>query len=211
VDVSQLETYASYGGEHFLNASVNGKPPSRRGNRSPTAIPQGVYRCAGSDEWVAISVESDGEWRALCAVIGGDRQPAPDASWEQRFPIADEIDHWIEGWTAARTKHEAMQVLQARGVRAAAVMTNKDVVEDPHIAARGFMVEWDQVDVGPRKFPGIPIHVSDGEMPLPRGAAALGADNAYVLTKVLGYPDARVDELTTAGVLATRPPEGEDS
>jgi crotonobetainyl-CoA:carnitine CoA-transferase CaiB-like acyl-CoA transferase len=211
VDISQLEAYASYGGEHFLRASVTGGTPSRRGNRSSTAVPQGVFRCIGPDEWVAISVESDGEWRALCAVVGGDRQPAADASREQRVAMADDIDRWIEGWTAARTKHEAMHILQAHGIRAAAVMTNKDVVEDPHIAARGFMVEWDQVDVGPRQFPGVPIHVSDGDMPALRGTAALGADNAYVLTKVLGYPDSRVDDLTTSGVLATRPPASGDS
>ena len=68
------------------------------------------------------------------------------------------------------------------------------------------MVEWDQVDVGRRRFPGFPTRFQrPPELPM-RGTSGLGADNAYVLTKVLGYPQSRVDELTAAGVLATRPP-----
>jgi crotonobetainyl-CoA:carnitine CoA-transferase CaiB-like acyl-CoA transferase len=211
VDVSQLETYSSYGGEHYLSASLTGEEPPRRGNRSASAAPQGVYRCTGTDEWVAISVESDTEWRALCEVIGGECGTAADASREQRIQIDAEIHGWIEEWTAVRTKHEAMHVLQARGVRAAAVMTNKEVVHDPHIAARGFMVEWDQVDVGWRQFPGFPIRVHEGDTIPLRGTAALGADNAYVLTKVLGYPEKRVDDLTSQGVLFNGPPMPEDT
>ena len=211
VDVSQLETYSSYGGEHYLSASVTGEAPPRRGNRSATAIPQGVYRCTGVDEWVAISVESDTEWRRLCEVIGGDCQKAADASSERRSQIADDIDGWIEGWTELRAKHEAMHILQAHGVRAAAVMTNKEVVHDPHIEARGFMVEWDQVDVGWRQFPGFPIDVHEGDTIPLRGTAALGADNAYVITKVLGYPDSRVDDLTSRGVLFNQPPTADDT
>ena len=80
-------------------------------------------------------------------------------------------------------------------------------VEDEHIAARGFMVEWDQADVGRRRFPGFPIHFADpGEIPM-RGAPPLGADNRYVLVDVLGYPEARVAALAEAGVIATAPPE----
>jgi crotonobetainyl-CoA:carnitine CoA-transferase CaiB-like acyl-CoA transferase len=190
---------------------LTGPAAPRRGNRSATAVPQGVYRCTGTDEWVAISVESDAEWRALCEVIGGECRTAADASREQRIQINADIHSWIEEWTTVRTKHEAMHLLQARGVRAAAVMTNKEVVHDPHIAARGFMVEWDQVDVGWRQFPGFPIRVHEGHTIPLRGTAALGADNAYVLTKVLGYPDSRVEDLTSQGVLFNGPPMAEDN
>ena len=81
-----------------------------------------------------------------------------------------------------------MRALQAAGVRAAAVMTNRDIVEDEHIAARGFMVEWDQADVGRRRFPGFPIHFADPAEIAMRGTPPLGADNRYVLVDVLGYP-----------------------
>jgi crotonobetainyl-CoA:carnitine CoA-transferase CaiB-like acyl-CoA transferase len=205
VDISQLETYAAIGGEFYLAASATGMAPPRRGNRSPERAPQGVYPCAGEDEWLAVSVESDAEWQELAAVVGGglDRRHRTLA---ERLEHHEEIDRAISAWSAGRDKREAMQTLQAAGIRAAAVMTNRDIVEDEHVAARGFMVEWDQVDVGVRKFPGFPIHFTDpAEIPL-RSAPGLGADNHYVLAELLGYPEARVAALADAGVIATAPP-----
>jgi crotonobetainyl-CoA:carnitine CoA-transferase CaiB-like acyl-CoA transferase len=207
VDISQLETYAAIGGDAYLTASASGEAPTRRGNRSPERAPQGVYPCAGDDEWVAISIESDAEWKALCEVVAGGLDPARHPTLAERLDHHDEIDRAIAAWSGGREKHEAMRTLQAVGVRAAAVMTNRDIVEDEHVAARGFMVEWDQADVGRRRFPGFPIHFTDpGEISM-RGAPPLGADNHYVLVDVLGYPEARVAALAEAGVIATAPPE----
>jgi crotonobetainyl-CoA:carnitine CoA-transferase CaiB-like acyl-CoA transferase len=207
VDISQLETYAAIGGESYLAASATDAVPPRRGNRSPERAPQGVYPCAGEDEWVAISVESDGEWRALAGVIGGALGADRYRTLAERRDHHDEIDRAIAVWSAGRDKREAMRTLQAAGVRAGAVMTNRDIVEDEHLASRGFMVEWDQADVGRRRFPGFPIHFTDpAEIPM-RGAPALGADNGYVLAEVLGYADERVAALAAAGVIATAPPE----
>jgi crotonobetainyl-CoA:carnitine CoA-transferase CaiB-like acyl-CoA transferase len=205
VDISQLETYASIGGDAYLAASATGAAPPRRGNRSPERAPQGVYPCAGEDEWLAISIESDAEWKALCGVVRDGLDPGSHPSLAARLEHHDEIDRAIAVWSTGRDKHEAMRMLQAAGVRAAAVMTNRDIVEDEHIAARGFMVEWDQADVGRRRFPGFPIHFTDpGEIPM-SGAPPLGADNRYVLVDVLGYPEARVAALAEAGVIATAP------
>jgi len=68
------------------------------------------------------------------------------------------------------------------------------------------MVEWDQADVGRRRFPGFPIHFTDPAEIVMRGTPSLGADNRHVLVDVLGYPEARVAALAEAGVIATAPP-----
>jgi crotonobetainyl-CoA:carnitine CoA-transferase CaiB-like acyl-CoA transferase len=207
VDISQLETYAAIGGETYLAASATRAPPPRRGNRSPERAPQGVYPCAGEDEWVAISVENDAEWQALATLLGEGLTANRYRTLAGRLDHHDEIDRAIAAWSAGRDKRAAMRTLQTAGVRAGAVMTNRDIVEDEHMGFRGFMVEWDQEDVGRRKFPGFPIHFTDlGEIPM-RGAPALGADNRYVLAKVLGYTEERVSALAEAGVIATAPPE----
>ncbi len=62
IDLSQLETYASLGGEKYLSASATGEEPPRWANRSADRAPQGVYPCQGEEEWLAISVETDEEW-----------------------------------------------------------------------------------------------------------------------------------------------------
>jgi crotonobetainyl-CoA:carnitine CoA-transferase CaiB-like acyl-CoA transferase len=85
-------------------------------------------------------------------------------------------------------------------------MTNKDIVEDAHLAARGFMVEWDQPAVGVRKYPGFPIHFSALPPVTMRPCPVLGQDNRYVLADVLDTPAAVIAELERNGVLADAPP-----
>jgi len=204
IDLAQFETFGSIGGELYLTASVTGEPPTRYGNRSPDRAPQGVYRSQGDDEWVAISVETDAEWAALAGVLGGalDGGGETYATLEGRIAHHDELDAAISAWTGARTKEAAMDELQAAGVRAGAVMSNKDIVEDEHLAARNFMRDIDTVDVGVRAFPGFPIHFEDpAEVPM-KGSPPLGGDNEKVLTEWLGYPVEKVRELEAAGVLA---------
>ena len=51
-----------------------------------TAAPQGVYPCAGDDEWVAVAVASDEQWRSLRALLG---ESIVDATTTSRLrPVA---------------------------------------------------------------------------------------------------------------------------
>jgi crotonobetainyl-CoA:carnitine CoA-transferase CaiB-like acyl-CoA transferase len=206
IDLSQLETYASLGGEKYLSASATGTEPRRWANRSADRAPQGVYPCLGDEEWLAISVETDEEWGALAGVLGPAMPADPElGTFAGRLARHDDIDAAITGWSRTQNRFDAMHRLQAAGVRASALMTNGDLVEDPHLASRGFIVEWDQVDVGPERFPGFPVHFQDPtEIPM-AGAPGLGQDNEHILADILGYSPQRIRELVDAGVVADSP------
>ncbi len=206
IDLSQFEAYGSLGGELYLSTSATGTEPPRLANRSSDRAPQGVYPCQGEEEWLAISVETDAEWDALAGVLGSALRDDPQLrSLAGRIACHDEIDAAITAWSSTQNRFEAMHNLQARGVRATALMTSGDIVEDPHLASRGFVVEWDQVDVGRRSFPGFPVHFQDpAEIPMV-GSPGLGQDNERVLVDILGYRPERVRELEAGGVLATTP------
>ncbi|MDG2112609.1 MAG: CoA transferase, partial [Actinomycetota bacterium] len=175
VDLSQLETFLSLGGEQLLETAESGHQPDRVGARSRFHAPTGVYRCAGEDAWAVLSVRDDTDWQRLVGLIGELGQ----ARWDDvtnRLADHDAIDDIIDRWTNPRSKHEVMSVLQEAGVAASAVMTNVDLVEDPHLAARSFFTELDQQDCGPQKFPGFPIHFDTTPVEL-RPAPGLGAHN----------------------------------
>ncbi len=70
IEVSQFESTASLLGPALLAYFQNGEEPARRGNRSDRYCPHNVYRCAGEDQWCAISAQSEDEWRALCGALG---------------------------------------------------------------------------------------------------------------------------------------------
>ena len=69
VDMSQSENLAPYFGEAVIDYSMNGNIQGTLGNRSPREAPQGAYRCAGPDNWIAITVMDSDEWQALCKVM----------------------------------------------------------------------------------------------------------------------------------------------
>ena len=83
LDVSQFECSVATLGAMLLYSAVNKKSPPRLGNRSRRFAPQGVYRCAGDDQWCAISIQNDEQWRALLAVMGN-----PGWADETRFATA---------------------------------------------------------------------------------------------------------------------------
>ena len=83
-------------------------------------------------------------------------------------------------------------------------MTNKDLVEDPQLNDRGLIVEWDQPEVGPRRYAGFPIHFSEWAPPDMRPTPALGQHNREILTE-LGFDDAAIDRMQSDGVIATTP------
>ncbi len=206
VDLSQLETLMSFAGEAFLAASADGVAPPRHGNRSDDHAPQGVYRCDGDDAWVAVTVTGDEEWARLRRLIG---DPALDAlataDLAARIAAHDAIDEVLAGWTRSRTPLVAAKELQAHGIAAAPTFTNRDLVLDEHLAARGFIVSWDHPDVGVQRYPGFPIHFA--RTPATIGPApALGADNRDVLHE-LGCADDQIAALEAAGIIADAPPD----
>src|SRR6266404_632020 len=71
VDLSQFETISSVVGPAMLDILVNKNTIAPFGNRSQEepAAPHGVYRCAGSDRWCAITVFTEEEWRAFCQTV----------------------------------------------------------------------------------------------------------------------------------------------
>ena len=71
--------------EEELEYSSNGTLLGRDGNRGPYAAPQGVYPCAGDDEWIAVAVASDEQWRSLRTLLGS---PPGCAMTSRLSPVA---------------------------------------------------------------------------------------------------------------------------
>ena len=206
VDASQLEAYLNFGGDLALATSLSGEAPARRGNRAADVAPQGVYPTAGEDAWIALTVTEDRVWAALVGAVGGD--VLGRAAWSTvagRLAGHDEIDRELAAWTAPQDGRALMARLQALGIPAGMAMSNQDLVEDPHLQARSFLVTVEQVDAGPLTFPGYPVH-DDAWSPQLWATPALGQHNVEIL-RSLGYDDDAIAALEAGGTIATRPPD----
>jgi crotonobetainyl-CoA:carnitine CoA-transferase CaiB-like acyl-CoA transferase len=155
-------------------------------NRSHTAAPQGVYRCADG-EWVALSVGSDEEWVALCGTLG--RVASAHPTLAARRAEHDLIDGWVAAWCAARPQKEALGAL---GAMAEPVVNAYDADKDEQMNARGF---WEPVEhplVGELRYPGWPMRLTPGpERWYRTPAPLLGEHNDEVLAALGVTPEVR--------------------
>jgi crotonobetainyl-CoA:carnitine CoA-transferase CaiB-like acyl-CoA transferase len=207
VEVPMLESMICFFGEEVLAAQARGAAAPRRGNRHPERAPQGVYPSAGADRWIAISVTTDDEWRALASAAGL-ADELQRAGFAERARRHDEIDHALASWTATHDADELARRLQSAGVIAAPVVDAERLVGDPQLAHDGFWVELEHPEVGRRRYPGMALRFSATPCTFRRPAPCLGQHNAEVLGGELGLSEVEIAELRAAGVIADRPPPG---
>ena len=188
-------------------AEPTGEDPRPHGNRVWWAAPHDAYLAAGEDQWVAIAVENDAEWQAMCVLMG---QPALAqdvryATAKARWCNQDELREPITRWTGTLSKLEAAARLQAAGIRAAPVLDAKGVTEDPYLAARNFFTVLTHAEAGTHGYPSLPFRLSLTPGSQTRAAPCVGADTRRILTDIIGLCAAEADELDRAGVTSAVP------
>ena len=201
VEVTMVEAALNVAAQMVIEHSAYGRTLMRAGNRGPMAAPQGVYRSAGDDCWVAIAVTSDEQWAALCAAMG-----AAGLLAGGRRGDADAIDAVIEAWTSQRSAREAAEGLQSLGIAASPVIPSAELLHDPQLQARGFFEELDHPYVGKTLWPGMPIVLGIPGHHWLRGVApTLGQHNGEILGELLGLAAAELATLEAGGIIGTRP------
>lgn len=205
VALSQFEAAIGMLDSVVLEYFANGTVESRRGNRDRNAAPHGVYRCAGEDEWVAVSVLADKQWPPLAALVqapelGADAELATAAG---RLGREDEIDAAISAWTAGKDAAAAMRELQEAGVPAAKVQRVGDLLErDEHLRERGFYKPTVHPVMGELLVDGASFRLDRAPGSLEgRAGPILGQDTRAVLEEVLGRDPAEVDRLAASGAI----------
>jgi crotonobetainyl-CoA:carnitine CoA-transferase CaiB-like acyl-CoA transferase len=203
IDISMRDALSFGIGAAFTDWAASSVERPRRGNRHPAFAPQGVYRCAGDDEWVAISVRDDREWRALGDALGGPawHRDAGLAHAAGRRERHDEIDAAIEAWTSQRPARDAESALQREGVPAAAVLDYKQLGEDPQLAARGAFQRIEHPAFGTEVRAGSQWQRGDDPQPIGAAAPCFGQHNRHVLGEILGLASSEIDELERDGVI----------
>jgi crotonobetainyl-CoA:carnitine CoA-transferase CaiB-like acyl-CoA transferase len=212
IEVAQTEAAAHWIGEFFLERLNSGSSWTPHGNQVPDAAPHDAYPCAGEDEWVAIAVRDDSEWKRLCAVIGRDdlADAARYAGADGRREHADELRPEIAAWTGGQAKSDAAAALQAAGIPAAPVSNGRDIHDDPGLRAAGFMVPLEHPEAGAHDYPGLAFRLDRTPGRVRRPAPCFGQHNRFVLSELLGLDDGAIADLYAAGTVADQPAQGSE-
>src|SRR5262249_2144913 len=191
---NHFECSASMIGPLLLSSAVNGAAPLRPGNRSAVCAPQGVYRCAGADEWCALSVATDEQWKALANAMGPWALDNRFGSVAGRMRYHDEIDQQIEAWTQHFPNTEIERRLKVAGIPAERVRRINDVIESPDSAT--VFAKMEEPRVGAMLTTRLPFSLASASLPPPRSAPGLGENSAEVLRGWLNLPDEAIVALT---------------
>jgi len=204
VSVSQAEIFLNSNSEHFLRESLQPGSFVARGNASEFHCPGNVYPCAGDDEWCAITVRDDEEWRRLACAIGREDLLADSALAvaEGRVARRAEIDAYVSAWTSGRSPREVTRELQQAGVPAGFMQRLSEYRTDPHLTSRGF--------IGTLMHPGLraplPTETSPAlsqSMPVPecRPAPYQGEHTREVIARLLALSEVEIESLIASGDL----------
>lgn len=200
IEFPQAENVLAEIGELVLDHQVNDRDPAVLGNADPHAL-QGVFAVAGDDRWVAISVRDDRDWAGLVSVVGDPAMEPLGADAVGRRTHSRAIRDRIAAWCDGRSAEEVVVALQAAGVPASEVMSEPRLLDDPHLAARGWFRERHHPAVGTHLYPGHPWRADDFELRHDRPLPGFGEDNEYVYLTVLGYDRTTYDDLVARGLV----------
>ena len=173
----------------------------RNGNAAGIFQPYDAFQA--SDGWVNIAALGPG-FNRLLEVIGLD---SGDERWRRsgsavESPEGIEFDAILRGWVLEHSVKEVVETLNAAQIAASAIMTPRDMAEDPHYKMRNVHVEWQDLNLG-RKVKGIGVIPKFSQTPgeIWRGSVPLGYDNESVYQHYLGLSLADLEHLKDQGVI----------
>ncbi|HYZ63813.1 MAG TPA: CoA transferase, partial [Acetobacteraceae bacterium] len=147
-EVSLFETGMAFLGYNFQTYWEKGTLPEKCGSGHESLVPYQAFEAA--DKPVLIGVANDNLWRRFCAAVG-----RSDLAEDARFRTSpDRVAHreecvaLVQDIVRTRTCAEWLDLLNGLGVPCAPINTLEEVLEHPHTAARGIVLEYEHPALG---------------------------------------------------------------
>ncbi len=184
-----------------------GEVPGPTGTRHRRSTPYQAYRTA--DGYVTIGANNQRLWERLVTDALGRPEWLEDprfATLADRIEHIDELERDIEAITSTRTTEDWILVLDRAGVPGGPVLTYDEALADPHVQARGMVVELDHPIIGPMRTLGPPARFSAMEVAARGPAPWLGQHTTEVLREA-GLDEAAIGRLYDDGVVFDQHPD----
>jgi len=172
IDFAQMSYVVGMLEAAFISWSYRGENPSRLGAR--ILNPWGIFP-TGDGHIFLVCVEAD-QWERLKDFMGRPEWADMDifSTLEGRFENEDLLRMWLGEWIAAQPVTELFHRGQAERLAFAPVNTVAQMAADPHLAARDFLVTYEQPGLGDITVPGAPSRLTNSWWSIRRPAPSLG-------------------------------------
>ncbi|WP_448955342.1 CaiB/BaiF CoA transferase family protein [Labrys neptuniae] len=200
VDVAMMDLQVSLLSIAAARYFALDEDPQRVGTSHLGRVPSAAFACKDGG-YLHIS-GSDQHWAATCAVLGLDDLGADEALRTNAGRVAqrDRVTKAMSQAIAARERAPLAEALRAAGVPAGEVNSVREIMNDPHIRARGVIGAFQHPREG--EFPALrtPLRFQGFEDPEPGCPPLLGADTEAILGE-LGLAADDIAELRAKGAL----------
>lgn len=181
----------------------SGALPPRVGNRHGglALAPYNVYEA--SDGHIAVVCVTEPHWHKMLAAMGReDLKDDPRFSTNKaRVENLSQTDEVVQQWASSRTRDELVALSKQHGFPAAPVRNLIEVMNDPHMHARG-MLEWfEDEDLGRIVLPGSPLMIHGADRVATVSSPKLGQHNQEIYGQWLGMSDAAIESLKKEGTI----------
>jgi crotonobetainyl-CoA:carnitine CoA-transferase CaiB-like acyl-CoA transferase len=201
VDTSLIEPLMTLVGPQASAFDLLGELQPRTGNRSSSNAPRNVYRTADGF-WVAVSASATSIAGRVLRLVG--RPDLAEQPWfatgAGRVAHVDEIDDAVAGWIAQRDRADVLAAFEAADAAIAPVYDARDILADPHFAARKTIVSVADPELGAIKMTNVVSRLSETPGEIRSTGRRHGADTVSVLAE-LGVDDAQLERLRADGVV----------
>jgi crotonobetainyl-CoA:carnitine CoA-transferase CaiB-like acyl-CoA transferase len=183
---------------------ITGKGAQPSGNRDLSVCPADTFLCR-DDIFLALAAPAPDEFQGLCTAMG-----KPSLAGDPRFKDhltrlkeenATEILKIIARWARTKKASEIEELAEKHGFAASRVYNAKDMLEDKHHAARGYMVEKDDALYGKFHDHEFPVMMSRTPPKARWSVRPVGFDNEYIMKRILGKSEPEIEQLYNCGAL----------
>lgn len=210
VQTTLLGTALAVFNSHLIEQSVLGINRQGSGNRVQTSAPSDVF--ATTDGHVLLHVVGNGLFRRWVQLMAADSgQAGAEDHWlsdprfatdQSRADHSEPILQRTQQWCAGRSTQQAVDAFNAAGLPAGPVLSPQQALENPQVAAMGFLrAVSDYPGLGrAAAVADIPVRFSATPGGIRQPPPMLGADTDRILTE-LGFSGAEIATFRAGGVI----------
>jgi crotonobetainyl-CoA:carnitine CoA-transferase CaiB-like acyl-CoA transferase len=195
VDIGMLDTSVAWLANQGMNYLATGENPPRLGNQHPNIAPYQVFPT--KDGHIVLAVGNDPTFERFCKSFGCEALLADlrFATNAERVANRDAVAAALTPVMQSKTTAEWVAALEAQKIGCGPINRLSDVFADPHVLARGCVVELPHASGETVKVIANPVRLSgtpaDYRVPPP----LLGEHSGEVLSGLLGMTAAEVAAL----------------
>lgn len=201
VDLSMMDVQASLLALAAARLFALDEDVTRAGTEHPGRVPSAAFECRDGG-WLHIS-GSDQHWPALCAALGL-AELAADRAFDKNAGRVAGRERVMAVMRTTMLQHDRAplaQKLRSAGIPAGEVNTVREILDDPHMTARGVVGAFEHPSAGRVPALRTPVRYEGFDDPDIGVPPQLGADTDRILSDELGLDTAEIDALKIEGVI----------